>query len=161
MHARREESRKPAKTKTGKFVVLVVCLSCSRHAASPPPVTSLNGSYRFVERVATMNETITGGIVIRGDTLIAVDGAGVCEYDVRASRNDNVIVYHCGAVTLRFDRRDPIGKATFATTTSVQSRQVICDTARRGRCAAPRVENTTVQRPVTGILHLKRLEPPD
>jgi hypothetical protein len=141
------------------FAVLVLCLACSRHSASPPPVASLNGSYRFVERVATMNETITGGIVIRSDTLVAVDDAGVCEYDVHASRNDNVIVYHCGAVTLRFDRRDPIGKATFETTASVQSRQVICDNARRG-CAAPRVENTTVQRPVTGVLHLKRIEPP-
>jgi hypothetical protein len=61
--------------------------------------------------------------------------------------------------TLRFDRRDPIGKATYETTASVQSRQVICDERQRG-CARPRVENTTVARPVSGKLHLKRIDEP-
>ena len=106
-----------------------------------------------------MNEPIVGGIVIRGDTLIAVNDAGVCEYDARASQHDNVIVYHCGAVTLRFDRRDPIGKASYEATASVQSRQVVCDERQRG-CSKARVENTTVARPVGGKLHLKRIDDP-
>jgi hypothetical protein len=139
--------------------VLVAWLWCACHSVSPPLPASLSGNYRFVEQPATMNEPIVGGIVIRGDTLIAVNDAGVCEYDARASQHDNVIVYRCGIVTLRFDRRDPIGKATYETTASVQSRQVICDERQRG-CARPRVENTTVARPVSGKLHLKRIDEP-
>jgi len=106
-----------------------------------------------------MNEPIAGGVVIRGDTLIAVDDAGVCEYDKRASQHDNIIVYHCTIATLRFDRRDPIGTARYEATARVDSRQVICDERQRG-CSRNRVENTTVSTPVTGVLHLKRIEEP-
>ena len=106
-----------------------------------------------------MNEPISGGVVIRGDTLIAVDDAGVCEYDKRASQHDNVIVYHCTTATLRFDRRDPIGTARYEATARVDARQVICDERQRG-CSKNRVENTTESRPVTGVLHLKRIEDP-
>jgi hypothetical protein len=127
--------------------------------SGPTAAEPLNGNYRFVERPATMDEPISGGIVIRGDTLIAVDDAGVCEYDKRASQNEKVIVYHCRVATLRFDRRDPIGKATYEATAHVDSRQVICDERARG-CSRNRVENTTVSRPVSGVLHLKRIEAP-
>jgi hypothetical protein len=78
--------------------VLVAWLWCACHSVSPPLPASLSGNYRFVEQPATMNEPIVGGIVIRGDTLIAVNDAGVCEYDARASQHDNVIVYRCGIV---------------------------------------------------------------
>ena len=139
--------------------VLVACASCVRHSTSAPFVASLNGNYRVVERPATMNEPISGGIVIRGDTLIAVDDAGICEYDKRASQNEKVIVYHCRIATLRFDRRDPIGKASYEATAQVDSRQVVCDERQRG-CARNRLENTTVSRPVSGVLHLKRIEEP-
>lgn len=138
--------------------MLIACGACARHSATPLPA-SLNGNYRFVEQPAMMTEPITGGIVIRGDTLIAVNDAGVCEYDARASQHDDVIVYQCGNVTLRFDRRDPIGKATYQTTVTTQSRQVVCDNARRG-CTGARVENTTVARPITAKLHLKRIDDP-
>lgn len=139
--------------------VFVACAACSHSPAKPAPAPSLNGSYRFVERPAAMLEPISGGIVIRGDTLIAVDDAGVCEYDKRASQHDNVIVYRCTAVTLRFDRRDPIGKATYAGVARVDSRQLICDEPQRGRCK-PRVENTTASKPIAGVLHLKRIVEP-
>jgi len=39
----------------------------------------LSGNYRFVEQPAMMSGPIAGGIVIRGDTLIAVNDAGICE----------------------------------------------------------------------------------
>ena len=105
-----------------------------------------------------MSEPIAGGIVIRGDTLIAVNDAGICEYDRRASRHDD-IVYRCDAVTLRFDRRDPIGKAYYETTANIQTKQVVCDERRTG-CARNRVENTTIARPLSGKLHLKRIDEP-
>ena len=142
----------------GILGMLALCVSCARHSVSTPPLpVSLNGNYRFVEQPPMMNEPITGGIVIRGDTLIAVNDAGVCEYDARASQHDNVIVYHCGTVTLRFDRRDPIGKATYQTTAVVQTRQVVCDERQRG-CARNRLENITEARPLSGKLHLKRID---
>ncbi len=106
-----------------------------------------------------MDQPISGGIVIRGDTLIAVDDAGVCEYDKRASQNDKVIVYNCSVATLRFDRRDPIGNATFQAIAHVDSRQVVCDERQRG-CSRNRLENTTVSKSVSGVLHLKRIETP-
>ena len=69
------------------------------------------------------------------------------------------IVYRCDAVTLRFDRRDPIGKAYYETTAAIQTRQVVCAEGRVG-CARNRVENTTVARPISGKLHLKRIDDP-
>lgn len=154
----KKKTFKSAKRSSTRILGILVCVSCIRHSSGATPV-SLNGSYRFIEQPVTMNEPITGGIVIRGDTLIAVNDAGVCEYDARASQHDNVIVYQCGTVTLRFDRRDPIGKATYQTTVQIQSRQVICD-ERQPRCVRPRVENTTVGKPITGKLHLKRIDEP-
>jgi hypothetical protein len=138
--------------------MLVVDISCAHPSASPALPASLNGNYRFVEQPAMM-QPIAGGIVIRGDTLIAVNDAGICEYDTRASRNDKFIVYRCGAVTLRFDRRDPIGKATYETTAVIQSKQVICDTRQRG-CSRNRQEDSTASKPITGKLHLKRIDEP-
>lgn len=144
-------------TRRSVFAVGLAVWAC--HSASPPRPAALNGNYRFVEQPPMMSEPIAGGIVIRGDTLIAVNDAGVCEYDPRASQHDNVIVYRCGTVTLRFDRRDPIGKASYETTASIQSRQVVCDDRQRG-CTRNRVENTTVARPLSGKLHLKRIDEP-
>ncbi|HEY6828541.1 MAG TPA: hypothetical protein VI259_16900 [Gemmatimonadaceae bacterium] len=147
-------------SRIGLLGTFTVCLACTHRPALTPAVTvSLSGNYRFVERPATMNEPIAGGVVIRGDTLIAVDDAGVCEYDKRASQYDNVIVYRCTTATLRFDRRDPIGTARYEATARVDSRQVICDERQRN-CSRNRVENTTVSRPVSGVLHLKRIEEP-
>ena len=138
--------------------LLVVCLSLACHAGTPPLPASLSGNYRFVEQPAMMSGPIAGGIVIRGDTLIAVNDAGICEYDKHASQYEN-IVYRCDAVTLRFDRRDPIGKAYYETTAAIQTRQVVCAEGRVG-CARNRVENTTVARPISGKLHLKRIDDP-
>jgi hypothetical protein len=96
-------------------------------------------------------------VVIRGDTLVVVPENGVCDYEPRASQHADVIVYTCGAATLRFDRRDPIGSATFETTATVPVRAPACDPRQRA-CVRNRDDTPPAPRPVVGKLHLKRID---
>jgi hypothetical protein len=139
-------------------VLLTISVSCTGRPTPPGPA-SLGGNYRFVEHPPGVPDAIAGVVVIRGDTLIVVPESGVCDYEPHASQHDNVIVYTCGPVTLRFDRRDPVRSATFQATATLQAKQVICDSRQRG-CSRARVESTAVARPLNGVLHLKRINDP-
>ena len=140
-------------------VLLTISVACTARSTPAGPAASLGGNYRFVEHPPGVTDAIAGAVVIRGDTLIVVPESGVCDYEPHASKHDNVIVYTCGPVTLRFDRRDPIRLATFQATATLQSKQVICDPRQRG-CSRARIESTTVARPLNGVLHLKRIQDP-
>ena len=147
-----------AKSTWGDALVPLLVVSgfaCSRHSPAPGPVVSLSGNYRFVEHPPTITDAIAGVVVIRGDTLIVVPETGLCDYEPHASQHDKVIAYTCGAVTLRFDRRDPIGAATFEATATIQPR-LTCDPRQR-TCARSR-EDVPASRTVTGKLHLKRID---
>ena len=138
-------------------LLVLSCFACARHSPAPVPATSLSGNYRFVEHPPAVGDAIAGVVVIRGDTLIVVPETGLCDYEPHVSQHDKVIAYTCGAVTLRFDRRDPIGSAVFETTATIQPKST-CDP--RQRSCARTLEDTPTSRTVTGKLHLKRIDEP-
>jgi hypothetical protein len=100
-------------------------------ASSPPQPFSFPerhvGSYRYTEVVPSTSpkKTLEGRIVVERDTLTMEDNSGLCRYDMNLSSNVT-IVYHCGDVTYRFDRRDPINRAAFGLTTTEYIQVIKC-----------------------------------
>jgi hypothetical protein len=115
-------------TTLARAAILIALLdACS----SQPPRTftfpdSQLGSYRYLQVVpnTSPNKTLDGRIIVERDTLTVEDNSGLCRYD----RNSGIlsIVYHCGDVTYRFDRRDPINRADFGVTTTVYTTVTKC-----------------------------------
>lgn len=124
-------------------------------ASSPPRTLSFPdsqlGRYRYLQVVPSTSpqKTLEGTIIIERDTLTVEDNSGLCRYD----RNSGsvAIVYHCGDVTYRFDRKDPINRADYGVTMLTYvavTRCVQYTTNSEGQRVCSRTDQSTEERRV-------------
>ena len=152
------------------FCVVVIFLAgASSGCVSPPsrgPAAPENrvGAFRFWERVpdTAPGVTLEGELVVEPDTILVETTHGLCHYDQVRSRGTTV-VYNCAGVILRFDRDNPIDRATYwlVTTANVPVRTCVrYTTTANGRrvCTQTRtvMEPREVQR--SGRLRPRRVQ---
>lgn len=99
------------------------------------------------------------------DTVVVEWDSGPCLYDEHSAAG-SLVIYHCGATTVTFDRVDPVGHARYSVSTTVSDHQTTCaqytrDSSGRQTCARQQSESIERQVPVNGILHLELEVKPD
>ena len=143
------------------------------HSQSPDIIPVLDpriGTYTFSERLPSARPAestiFEGQFTVLVDTVLLDATPGPCRYDREAS-NGSAIRYRCGDVSVAFDRKDPVEKATYVVSVLIIDQQRSCPsgTARRG-CpsvgGASGSSNVTPDRTElkTGRLNAKRVRSP-
>lgn len=107
-----------------------VIAACQPHASPATTVVPSSGTYTFDERVTAAAgapvTTIQGTVHFTGDTILVEAQPGPCHYDAAASTPTEALVYACADVHLNFDRRDPVGRATYVLQTTVTENKTTC-----------------------------------
>lgn len=105
-------------------VAAISLLGLSGGCAPPPPRGPADparrvGAFRFWERVSDTSPGVTleGELVVERDTILVEVTHGLCHYDPFQSRG-MAVVYNCAGVVLRFDRDNPIDRATYSLVTT-------------------------------------------
>jgi hypothetical protein len=148
------------------LLVPVGLAACAHHGASAPAPPALRvGIYRFTERPPQSKQSFQGRVGVTNDTVVVESDAGPCVYEPRSAGRD-VVMYHCGEITVSFKRTDPVATASYSVTTTVSDRQTTCaqsatDTTGRTRCVRQQTETIERQVPVDGKLHLELVAKPD
>jgi hypothetical protein len=154
-------------TGVASFAILAGCIGCASHKGTSAPRTAplRDGVYSYSERPPQSSAVIEGTFTVLADTVMLDAHSGICHYDLRSSSRSGPFVYVCDAVTLYFDRFDPVRKASYRTTRTVYDRTQVCDqyntnSAGQQVCVHYRTEITERQEPVSGLLHPVRVEDP-
>ena len=140
------------------------------HHASPAPRASLAdhvGIYQFSEHVtaggaAAEEIDIAGEVEVSEDTVTVDARPGPCRIDPNQT-SAHPITYLCGTnVTLSFDRRDPVSKASYTAKLAQNESRQVCSRyqvdATSGRKYCAETQTLTTQRIVSrsGQLELTR-----
>ena len=146
--------------------LLAAAAACGKSGGPATPPTPRIGVFRFTERPAQTGQTIDGRVLVTHDSVVVDATPGPCRYDTQASHATGPIVYQCAEVTLSFDRYDPIGRASYRTTTMVTEHHTVCvryttDSSGRQTCAQTETQTTERVVPVSGTLHMETVARPD
>ena len=143
----------------------VIVAGCAQQGTATPPTPMRIGVYRFTERPSQLKQTIQGRLLVTHDSVVVEAEPGPCRYDTQSSAA-GPIVYQCADITLSFDRRDPVGRATYRAVTTVIEHHTVCakyatDSAGRQVCVQQQTETNERQVPVMGTLHLETIAHPN
>jgi len=101
-----------------RFCCATIAAALAPGCASPVPhlypiPDSQFGTYRFSDRVHEANPPIVveGEFTIRADTILASVTTGICQPEIPPQTQS--FTFQCGPVTLSFDRRNPLQRATY------------------------------------------------
>ena len=147
------------------LLVLVATAAACAKSGSPEPAPRV-GLFRFSERPAQTSLTIEGRIFVTHDSVVVDETPGPCRYDISGSRATGPIVYQCADVTLSFDRYDPVGRATYHTSTTVAEHHTVCvrytaDASGHQVCAQTETQTSERRVAVNGTLHMETVSRPD
>jgi hypothetical protein len=153
-----------------KFATLLVlsgaAAACTKSGAPETPPTPRVGVFRFTERPAQTSLTIEGSVFVTHDSVVVDATPGPCRYDSQLSHATGPIVYRCADVTFWFDRYDPVGRATYHTSTLVTEHHTVCvrytaDASGHQVCAQSETQTSERQVSVNGTLHMETVSRPD
>lgn len=104
---------------------LIAACGSSVHLTRPIPV-SQHGTFRFTDRVsnATPSITIEGEFTIQADTIRPGVTSGFCQPVIPPSTQ--FFHFRCGAVSLSFDRENPLQRATYSVQGTAMEVRRIC-----------------------------------
>jgi hypothetical protein len=151
----------------GLPIVMTVMTACAGHPGSSGSVAAAapairDGRYTFDEKPVGTPRTLEGTFVVLRDTILVDATPGPCRYDTHSTAG-GPITYQCADVSLSFDRRDPVMKATYAFITTEPKPKVVCTRFTIGpngaqQCAESRTEfvDQTVRH--TGTLRAHRMD---
>jgi hypothetical protein len=143
-------------------IVMAVLAACagsrgtdSSSASAPAPIR--DGRYAFSERPSGTSITLEGTFVVLGDTVMVDATPGPCRYDSNNAPG-SPIAYRCADVSLWFDRRDPVTKATYDFQSVESKPKSVCvryTTGPNGQqvCAQTGIEMVEVKVEHSGTLH--------
>jgi hypothetical protein len=149
------------------LIVLAVAACATKGTTAPRPLPILDGIYHFSERPVQLQDAIEGTLTVISDTVIVDAQPGPCRYDQQQSwGRDHPYVYLCAEITLRFDRYNPVQKASYHTMTTIYERRTVCvryETNSSGQRVCVQQETQEVPRKisVSGSLHMTRVQNPD
>ncbi len=146
------------------LVSLAGLAACAhRGAPDPAPQTSRVGIYRFTEHPPQSKQPFQGRVGVTNDTVVVETESGPCLYDPHSPAGTTVI-YHCGDITVSFNRTNPVLTARYTVNTTVTDQQATCarrTSDSRQTCIQQRNDPIERQVPVTGTLHLELVIKPD
>ena len=99
-------------------IVMTMLAACASHRgsagalAATGPGASPDGRYTFEERPTGTPRVLEGTFIVLRDTILVDATPGPCRYNPRTTPG-GPIMYLCADVSLSFDRRDPVMKATY------------------------------------------------
>lgn len=150
------------------LVALAAIGACGKKGTTAPqPGANVDGVYQFTERPAQLDQPIEGTLTISGDTIIVDARPGPCRYDEQASWGKNhPFTYRCADITVTVDRYNPIGRALYRTTTTVNDRRTVCvryevNSAGQRVCAQQETQVIPREVSLSGNLHPTRVVNPE
>lgn len=159
----------PTRFAVGAAAIAMLLAGCASHTSSTsheelsPAARSL-GVYKFTERITATGSVqsdaidLDGQFVVIGDTVTVDARPGPCYYDSRTTLA-GPIRYQCGdAVTLLFDRQQPVLRASYSAQVKIRETTRTClryqvDASGRRVCAEWSTQTT--ERMVTQSGHLR------
>ena len=112
-------------------IVMTMLAACASHRgsagalAATGPGASPDGRYTFEERPTGTPRVLEGTFIVLRDTILVDATPGPCRYNPRTTPG-GPIMYQCADVSLSFDRRDPVMKATYTFSTTEAKPKVVC-----------------------------------
>ncbi len=109
------------------LVLLGLLMACGSNAVQLRPIPeSQFGTYRFTDRVSAASPTIVveGEFTIQADTIVAGVTLGSCQPMIPPSTQS--FNFRCGQVSLSFDRRNPLQRATYSVEGTAIELQRVC-----------------------------------
>lgn len=151
-------------------VLAAAAVTAACHQAPPPQAISMSsavGSYTFAQSVVGQDGPvdISGTVLILPDTIRVETRGGPCIPPRHPDLDARSFAVGCPAgFGIVFDRSDPIGRAQYSVTTTVQRTVTTCiryvtDQQGHRTCAETGFQTETQHVPHTGGLHLSPKQP--
>lgn len=154
----------------GRILALCVTLTaCSQASHLQPAAISSDGIYEITIR--ERSTLLTGTLEVRGDSMSVRARDAQCLVDRTATDDqDQRVIFKCNvaygvdAMTLSFDRRDPLGQSRWSGKVSGMTNRSECTAYgvdERGNriCTATRIVNTENTGTVSGSIIVKAIAP--